>query len=638
MPLIAVKQLKKSFSTRLLFENVSFEVQERDHIGLVGVNGCGKTTLFRILRGEEAPDTGSVFVSRDTVLGCMAQTVSTEEAELTVYDSALTVHRQLLDMEQKLNSINARLSEEGASSALITQQAALNDRYEYLGGLTFRNRTRSTLMGLGFSEQELQKPLREMSGGQRNKVQLAKVLLSGANMLLLDEPTNHLDINAIAWLEDFLASCNKAFIVISHDRYFLDKVTNRIIELKNCHITLTPGNYSRHIELISDEQEMLRRKYAHTQKEIRRIQGVVDQQRRWGQEHNFITAASKLKQIERLRSTLVAPEKDTSSIRFRFRASSGCGNDVLIAEGLAKRFEKQVFSDADLHIQRGERAFLLGANGCGKTTLLNIIAGRISQDAGCCTPGAGVRIGYYEQTLEGLSPNKTVLSEVWDAYPKLNTTQVRSALAAFLFGPDDIEKTISLLSGGEKARVQLLKLMLSGANFLLLDEPTNHLDIASRDALESALEDYDGTMLIVTHDRYLVNRLADRVLQMTQSGIREYIGGYDDFLLAQNEPAPEAPYTEKPVSDYKLARQRRSEYNQARGELNRCEKSIEDMESELAELTLRMQQPEIAADYVELDKLAKQADALQADIKASYDRAGMLEERINTLKQQLESE
>lgn len=629
MPVLAAHHIKKSFVERLLFEDISFEINEKDKVGLVGVNGCGKTTLFRILLGQEQPDEGTIYKNRGARVVSMAQSI--ENTDTSVYEATLAVFAPLMELETAMEEVNAALEHapEKELDALVRRQHSLRERYEDGGGLTFRSRTRAALLGLGFTEAELQKPLSNMSGGERNKAQLARVLLSGARtLLLLDEPTNHLDIDAIAWLEEYLRGYTGAFIVISHDRYFLDAVTNRTMEIKNTRFFLSEGNYTRHMELMADEQEMLRRKYLNTQKEIRRIESIVEQQRRWGQERNFITAASKQKQADRLRATLVAPERETEGIRFRFHADEVGGNDVLIAEGLSKAYEAPVFRDVTLHVRRGERVFLLGPNGCGKTTLLRVLMRRERPDAGAFYFGAKVRPGYYEQHMTGLDDALSALEEVREAYPRMDDTAIRTALAAFLFRGDDVHKELGLLSGGERARVQLLKLMLSGANLLLLDEPTNHLDIASREALERALEEYDGTLLIVTHDRYLVDRLADRVLYLTGEGVEEYIGGYTEFLAERarramlHEAHAQQPFQEEAAApkqnDYRAKKERQSALNRAAGEVRRAEERVAAAEEELAALEAELALPDVASDYKKASELARTADEKRQALEGLY--------------------
>ena len=636
MPVLAVNNLKKSFVTRVLFEGLSFEVEANDHVGFIGVNGTGKTTLFSIIEGREPYDEGMVALGKGVTIGSMAQTAG--ESGDSLYDYVLSVFSELIKTESELDRVNDALLYSGADEKLIEKQHRLREAFEDGGGLTYRARTRSTLLGLGFEEAELNKPFTVFSGGQRNKAQLARVLLSGANLLLLDEPTNHLDIKSIEWLEDYLSSYRGAFIVISHDRYFLDRVTNKTMELKNQRLYVSKGNYSRHMELRSTARELEMRKYLRTVKEIKRIEGMVEQQKRWGQEHNFVTAAHKQKAADRLKETLVEPERDPASIHFRLPARDGGGNDVVIAKGLAKNFgDKNVFSGLDLLFKKGEKVFILGDNGCGKTTLLNIIAGRMRPSAGVCTLGAHIEAAYYEQTMTGLDPENTVLEEVWDKYYNtIPRRDIMNMLGAFLFRGEEVEKKIGMLSGGEMARVQLLKLMLTRANLLLLDEPTNHLDIPSREALENALDEYNGTVMIVTHDRYLVNRLADRIFHMTENGLTEYVGGYDDYLEALREQEENAPaQAEKPLSqnaiDYKEKKALKSELGRARNAAARAEKAVAEKEAELESLNRELESPAVSSDYKKAGEISKKADAVRQTIEKLYSEWERAEERLKEL-------
>ena len=636
MPVLAVNNLKKSFVTRVLFEGLSFEVEANDHVGFIGVNGTGKTTLFSIIEGREPYDEGMVALGKGVTIGSMAQTAG--ESGDSLYDYVLSVFSELIKTESELDRVNDALLYSGADEKLIEKQHRLREAFEDGGGLTYRARTRSTLLGLGFEEAELNKPFAVFSGGQRNKAQLARVLLSGANLLLLDEPTNHLDIKSIEWLEDYLSSYRGAFIVISHDRYFLDRVTNKTMELKNQRLYVSKGNYSRHMELRSTARELEMRKYLRTVKEIKRIEGMVEQQKRWGQEHNFVTAAHKQKAADRLKETLVEPERDPASIHFRLPARDGGGNDVVIAKGLAKSFgDKNVFSGLDLLVKKGEKVFILGDNGCGKTTLLNIIAGRMRPSAGVCTLGAHIEAAYYEQTMTGLDPENTVLEEVWDKYYNtIPRRDIMNMLGAFLFRGEEVEKKIGMLSGGEMARVQLLKLMLTRANLLLLDEPTNHLDIPSREALENALDEYNGTVMIVTHDRYLVNRLADRIFHMTENGLTEYVGGYDDYLEALREQEENAPaQAEKPLSqnaiDYKEKKALKSELGRARNAAARAEKAVAEKEAELESLNRELESPAVSSDYKKAGEISKKADAVRQTIEKLYSEWERAEERLKEL-------
>lgn len=624
MPLLAVSNIKKSFVERTLFEGISFEIDASDKVGLVGANGCGKTTLLNIISKRDVPDEGSVYISRDAVIGTMQQ--HTDDGENTLFESVLSVFDYLEQIERKLDEINAELERgEGSIDALIAKQHRLNEEYERQGGLTYKSRARAAALGLGFTEDDLSRPMSSFSGGQRNKVQLAKLLLSEANLLLLDEPTNHLDIESVEWLEDFLRSYRKAFIVISHDRYFLDKVTDKTIEIKDRTIYATNGNYSRHIEKRATDREIQMRQYLNTQKEIRRIYGIVEQQRRWGQERNFVTAASKLKQIERLKATLVEPERDLATVHFGFSAKEISGNDVLMGHGIRKSYgAKHVLNGIDLHVLKGERIFIVGANGCGKTTLLRILARTERPDAGYFNFGANVEAAYYDQTLSQLNDGNTVLNEAWDDhYLTMTQTQIRSTLAAFLFRGDDIEKKVGCLSGGEKARLQLLKLMLSKANLLLLDEPTNHLDIASREALERALENYGGTMIVVTHDRYLINRLADKVLYMDNGVVSEHIGGYDELMedleRKKVETVVEADAHRPRQNDYRAQKERQSAINRQKGEVRRSEERIAALEGEIAAMEKELAKPTVASDYKKAGELSAKIDSRRAELNGLYE-------------------
>ena len=641
MPALAVKNLTKSYVTRVLFSDISFEVDTNEHIGFVGVNGCGKSTLFHILLGEESYDSGELYFGSETRIGSISQAVSDSDSSL--YDYVLEVFSELAGIEKQLDEINHELSacsDPERRKRLIERQYRLTSRYDDLGGSTYRARTRSTLLGLGFPEEELNRSVNTFSGGQRNKAQLARLLLSDSNLLLLDEPTNHLDIKAIEWLESFLVNYRGAFIVISHDRYFLDKVTNKTIELKDKRLFISKGNYSRHIELRSTARELEVRHYLRTQREIKRIEGIIEQQKRWNQERNYVTAASKQKQVDRLKATLVVPERDSASIHFTFTAKEVGGNDVLVAKKLGKTFkgsngspDKEVFHDVSMLIKKGEKVFLLGDNGCGKTTLLNILSGRMRPTSGSYYLGSHVEPAYYEQNMTSLDPNNTVLNEVWDKYyTTISRKDICNALAAFLFRGDDINKPIGQLSGGEMARVQLLKLMLTKSNLLLMDEPTNHLDIDSREALEAALEEYNGTMLIVTHDRFLVDRLADRILYMTEDGLTEYIGGYTDYLEAVSErkqaKGPERKPESENAASYREKKANKSALNRAKGELMRCEAAITAAEKELDGINRELSLPGVATDYKKSAELSKKSDELRAKLDKLYDALVEAEERV----------
>ena len=476
----------------------------------------------------------------------------------------------------------------------------------------------------------------ELSGGQRSKVSLAKLLVSDSNLLLLDEPTNHLDVEAINWLENFLGEYKGAYIVISHDRYFLDKVTNMTMELEHQTLTQYNGNYSKYLDEKERRRQEAEHRYESQMHEINRIEGIIEQQRRWNREKNIRTAESKQKMVDRLKEQLEKPEKEERGIRFEFGVNTRGGNDVLFCDRLSKSFdEKQLFKNVNIHIQNGERVFLLGANGCGKTTLFKIIDGDIFADSGKVTLGSRIETGYYDQTQANLNPAKTALDEVWDSYRDMTETAVRNALAAFLFRGDDVYKKIAGLSGGERARIALLKLMLSRANFLLLDEPTNHLDIKSREALEAALESYRGTLFIISHDRYFINKTADRILYLDSTGITEFKGGYSYYLehleRLNHDSVEKKP--EKPVvNEFKLKKERQSEIRRTRTAVSKCESRISELDGEVEELERRLQIPEIMSDYAKILELTGRLDELKNEQTQVLEDWEKLSERLVELE------
>lgn len=616
MIVLSGNDISVSFGGETLFHDVNFRLEENGRAGLVGVNGCGKTTLMHVINGRQEAETGGISKAAGIKIGCMEQYVIRDD-NITLYDEVLEIFRPLIDAENELADIAVAIDTGDHSEQTLSRQMQLQERFEREGGLTYKSMTCSALAGLGFSEEDLNKPISVMSGGQKSKAQLAKLLLSGSNILLLDEPTNHLDITACEWLEKFLTEYKGAYIVISHDRYFLDKVTDTTFEMENRTLREYKGNYTRYFELKAEAREAQQRVYDRTVKEINRIEGIVEQQKRWGQEHNFITAASKQKQADRLKETLEKPEDLPEAIKFTFRAKEGGANDVLIAKGLSKSFDgTAVFTNAELDIKKNTTTFILGENGCGKTTLLKILTGEYQADSGEYKFGNNIQFGYYDQAQTDLDPSKTVIDEVWDRYPKMTQTQVRSALAQFLFKGDDVFKNVGKLSGGEKARVSLLKLMLSKANMLLLDEPTNHLDIHSREALENALASYGGTLLIVSHDRYLINKLADRIVWLGKTGTVNIDGNYDRYIelkeaKAQSEQAVQVKAAEGKKNDYKERKERESTLRKLSGALKRCEQAIDEIGLKTAELAQQMSQPEIATDYEKTSALAQEIEALK---------------------------
>lgn len=632
MAILDVQNLTLSFGENMLFDNVSFDVKEKEKVGLIGCNGAGKTSLFKIITGEYTADSGNCFIGKNVKLGYMQQHTCSENR--SVYDELISVFNDLIQLEKQLEQVNYNLTKGiGNQNENIALQDRLNEEYNRNGGLTYKSMTRSALVGLGFSESDFDMPTSKLSGGQRSKLILAKLLLSQADFLLLDEPTNHLDITAVEWLEGFLKDFNGACLIISHDRYFLDKITNKTIEIENKKSRCYIGNYSQFIVKKQAEQKAIEEKYQNDMKEIARLEGIIEQQRRWNREKNIKTAESKEKVIERIRAQLVVPDSKVARIRFDFTPKCVSGEEVLNVNGLAKSFgEKHIFKNVSFGVRKNERVFLLGDNGCGKTTLLKILMRDYGADDGFFNFGSMVQTGYFDQVQAKLDLSKTALEEVWSSFPAMTETSVRSALAAFLFKGDDVYKKLESCSGGERARVALLKLMLGKFNFLLLDEPTNHLDSFSREELENTLLDYSGTMLIVSHDRYFINKLATRIIELTPDGVNEYIGNYDEFverkaMLNQQEQTAVAAQAPKKVNDYKLKKERQSNLRKAKTRLAKCEEEIEALEIEIDDINGRL----ATADYDSLMELTSSLDTKTAHRDNLYEEWEQLSELVTQL-------
>lgn len=612
--LLSVDNLTKAFGSRILFSGVSFQIQEKDSIGLIGTNGTGKTTLFRILTGEDLDFKGLISKSSSLRLGYMQQHVAKSE-EITALQQVESVFADLISLETRLHDIELQMAE-NSSEKLLETYLVLRERFERDGGLTYHSRSYAALKGLGFSEAEIHFPLSKLSGGQKSKVSLARLLISDANLLLLDEPTNHLDLQAIHWLEEYLMSFRGAFIVVSHDRYFLDRVTKKTFEIEHQKIRSYSGGYTEFKQKKQEALEAQKKHYQESMKEVHRIEKIIDQQRQWSQERNFITIAHKQKSIDRLMDGLEIPETEEKTVTFSFTPKEVGGNEVLTVCELCARFDHHVlYQNVNLELKRGEHAFLLGANGCGKTTLLKSIC-NIYDMPGNIRLGYGVSIGYFDQTQDDLHSEKTVLSEIWDSYPSMTETQVRTALGSFLFRGDDVFREVGSLSGGERARLSLLRLMLSGANLLLLDEPTNHLDIASKEALEAALSTYQGTMLIVSHDRYFINQLADKVYHLDSSGLQCFKGNYEWYLEKslsdiQNIESKQQKKQSDAAAQYRLRKQRESEYRKTQKNIQRLEQEIDQTADRIQELEDALTQEQVITDYQKIIELTAEIEKMQ---------------------------
>lgn len=623
MTVLNIQNLSFYFGERELFSKVNFDINEKEKVGFIGANGVGKTTLFHLIRGELEPTSGEIVKSKDVKVGYMEQHTCSEK-DRTIIEEILSVFDYLSAMEEELEIVNNKLLNGiGDAAENIRIQDELTVKFQNEGGLTYKSRARSALIGLGFSESDFSMTTDKLSGGQRSKLALAKLLLSKSNLLLLDEPTNHLDIKSVEWLESFLKNYNGAVFVISHDRYFLDKITDKTVELEGRKVRCYKGNYSEFLVKKKAEQKAIEDKYECDIKEIERLEGIVAQQRQWNREKNIKTAESKLKQIERIKEQLVIPDSKVERIRVSFEPKYVSGNDVIIANGLSKSFgNKSIFKGVDLHITRGEKVFLLGDNGCGKTTLLKTLMGEYKPDDGKFLFGENVSKGYFDQVQAKLDLNKTAIEEIWSAYPQMMQTAIRNALAAFLFKGDDVFKVLKELSGGERARIALLKLMLGGHNLLLLDEPTNHLDAFSREELENTLLDYSGTMLIVSHDRYFINKLSSRILELSEAGIKEYLGNYDYYLerktLAEQADVSVKEKVVPKINDYKLRKEQAAEQRKLKTQLSKTEESITNLEEDIAEIESKLSSQEIQSDYEKLIEFTDKLRQMNEELEEKY--------------------
>lgn len=632
MTAVSVQNLEKYFGERKLFSGVTFDVGEQDRVGFVGENGCGKTTLFRMLIGDETTDGGGIVKAKTVRFGYMEQHTCAH-SERTLYEEVESVFQPVMAVEQQLAAVNDRIAKGETDRALLEQQQTLREQFENMGGLYYKNRVRATLLGLGFSEQALDQTVGSLSGGQRSKAAMAKLLLSDANFLLLDEPTNHLDIQAVEWLEEYLRGYKGAAIIISHDRYFLDRVTDKTIELSGGKLYYSNGNYTAHKALREKNREIEEKHYKTAMQEIRRIEENIALLKQWNREKSIRTAESKEKAVERLKADLVVPESERQTIHFNFTAAQTGGNEVLTAGELKMGFDGNVlFENVGFHLQRGDRACLLGPNGCGKTTLLKILMGRLEPKDGFVRLGAKVSPGYYDQVQENLDANKTGLQELSDAFPQMTATELRNAMAAFLFRGDDVFKPVSLLSGGEKARLLLLKLMLKQHNLLLLDEPTNHLDIPSREALEEALSGYTGTVLMVSHDRYFINRMATRVLRLTPEGCVSFDGNYDTYVARYQEQPKEEQREARPVKQntYHQQKEEASRRRKLNTQLTRAEQKIEELEQKIVELETALAQG-TDMEYTALMEMTESLDGCHRELDETLALWAEISEELESL-------
>lgn len=629
MAILSCKDISKTYIVDTILDKVSFTVEDRDKIGLIGLNGSGKTTLFDIISGEISQDSGDIFISKDIKLGYLKQHTSINSSQ-TIYEECLQVFNHLIGMEEELRQLESRIGKEGEKGEsedldiLMDRYGRLSERFMELNGYGYKSDIRGVLIGLGFQEEEFSKEINLLSGGQKSRVALAKLLLEDPDLLLLDEPTNHLDIEAIDWLEKFLNEFQGTVLIISHDRYFLDNVVNRIFYLENKDLTIYNTNYTRFMEERKKDLELLRKQYEDQQREIKRQKKIIEKFQNYGDARYKRQAQSRQKLLDRIKVLDKPSSSQKTQLRFKPRFKSG--RDVLSIDNLSKNFgDFNLFKDVDLDIYRGERVGLIGPNGIGKTSLFKMILGKLDYNQGEINLGHHVYPGYFDQEMDNLDSQKTVLDEIWDENPKLNYYEIRTLLSQFLFIGDDILKEISDLSGGEKGRLSLLKLMLSKANLLLMDEPTNHLDIDSKEVLEDALLDYEGTIFVISHDRYFLNRVTNKILELNKDGIKEYLGNYDYYLEKKNEIKYEEEEKERKTrTQIQLERKKERELleqkRQAKENISRMENQIHLYENEIKDIDKTLCKPEIYDDHEKVVQLTQKREEVQVKLDKLYEK------------------
>lgn len=630
--ILACQSICKSFGEKVILQDASFHIEEREKAALIGNNGAGKTTLLRIIMNEISADSGNVILAKDKKIGYLAQ-YQDIHGHHTIYEELLTTKQYILDMEDKIRSLEQEMKYVAGDKleSLMNTYTRLTHQFELENGYAYKSEIVGVLKGLGFEEEDYTKQIENLSGGQKTRVALGKLLISKPDILLLDEPTNHLDMESIAWLETYLLNYPGAVFIVSHDRYFLDKVVTKIVEIEAGQMRMYDGNYSAYALKKAQLRDAQYKAYLNQQREIKHQEAVITKLRSFNREKSIKRAESRVKMLDKIQR-LDKPVEIDNQMRISLEPRFVSGNDVLTVEGLSKAFPGQtLFTDIHFEIKRGERVALIGNNGTGKTTILKILNGIVPADAGRFALGSKVQIGYYDQEHHVLHIEKTIFQEISDTYPSLTETEIRNMLAAFLFTGDDVFKLISSLSGGERGRVSLAKLMLSEANFLILDEPTNHLDIASKEILEEALNSYTGTVLYVSHDRYFINQTATRIMDLTNQAIVNYIGDYDYYLEKKDEmtqiyaPAQETAFEEvREVSETKLTWQQQKE-EQARkrkqeNELKKTEQRIEELETRDKEIDATLILPDVCTNVGKCAELSREKDKIQQELEELYEK------------------
>lgn len=631
MAVLDVRDIKLSYGITDILTSVSFTVNKGDKIGVAGVNGAGKTSLFSIICGTLTPTSGNVYVSKDTTIGILRQQTENDFGEETIYEYALSAFSKLIEAERQLDSLSSKLS--GGEEHIIKEYSSLSDRFSAMGGYDYKQRTTAMLGRFGFAGEELSRPARLLSGGQKTRLNLVNLLLREPDIILLDEPTNHLDIPAIEWLEGYVKQSKKTFLIVSHDRYFLDRVTNRTLELENGVSAIYDGSYSVFREKKDKLREDQMKAYLLQQKEIKRLEAFIEQQRRWNREKNIIAAESRQKAIDRM-VKIERPQDKPKSISFTLTSTNAKGFDVLSVRNLSKSFPgHKLFSGLSFEVKHGDRLFVLGKNGTGKSTLIKILTGRERADNGIFELGYNQKIGYYDQEQQLLDDSSTVLEELWSEYTNLTATQVRSALARFGFIGDDVFKSISVLSGGERARLSICKMIMTGVSLLVLDEPTNHLDMDSKEMLENALKEYEGTVIAVSHDRYFISALADRILELSSDGsFSIYRCGYNEYISRKtaaeaNTSTVSAANVSENKQNFEQLKKDKNRKRSIERRLTQIAKRNEDIEFELK--SLHEQEQNNATDYELLAEIYEKRTALEDEQFAILEEQFALEEEYS---------
>ena len=631
--ILSCNNISKSFGTDVITKSCSFNIEDHEKAAIVGINGAGKSTLLKIITGIEPADTGLVTLAKDKTLGYLSQQQNLN-SDNTIYDELLSVKQYILDMEAQLRSIENQMksADDTALETLMKKYSDLNHEFELNNGYAYKSEITGVLKGLGFAEEDFTLNVNTLSGGQKTRVALGRLLLSKPDIILLDEPTNHLDMESISWLENYLLNYSGAVLIVAHDRYFLDKIVSKIIELDNGNATVFSGNYTDYASKKAILRNMQLKEYLNQQREIKHQEEVITKLKQFNREKSIKRAESREKMLNKM-EFVDKPEILNDKMDIKLEPNVISGNDVLTVDNLTKGFDGTVlFDNICFQIKRGERVALIGSNGTGKTTILKLINGIIPADSGSIYLGAKVNIGYYDQEHHVLDPDKTIFDEIRDAYPDLNNTQIRNTLAAFLFTNEDVFKYIKDLSGGERGRVSLAKLMLSNANFLILDEPTNHLDITSKEILENALNSYTGTVLFVSHDRYFINSTATRIIELANKTVVNYIGNYDYYLEKKDilGAKPITNNTSKSSSsaisklNWQEEKVKQAQQKKIKNEIKRTEERMALIEAEIEELDNMYADPAISSDTAKLMEIHTRKEALSKELDELYDKWGEL--------------